>query len=126
MERLLGYAELAEATTAWSYAMEKKQVPDGPNTRQHLHLIGRLRKAMKWADHFTQLCAVKGDSRTSLQAAACASYMRGSLLLEREQNWESALMNFKSARAVYDKLGKYGDDGRLKAVANEVINRSNA
>eukprot|EP01018_Ginkgo_biloba_P038912 Gb_15519 [translate_table: standard] len=109
------------AERAWSYAMEKKQVPDGPNTRQHLHLIGRLRKVVKWADHFTQLCVAKGDSRTSLEAAACASHMRGSLLLEREQNWEIALMNFKSARAVYDELGKYGDDGRLKVEANEVF-----
>lgn len=48
--------------------MEKKQVPDGPSARQRQHLIGRLKKAVKWADHFSQLCMAKGDSRTSLEA----------------------------------------------------------
>lgn len=105
------------AERAWSNAMEKKQVPDGPNSRQRLYLIGRLKKAVKWADHFAHLCAAKGDSRTSLEAAAYASFMRGSLLVEWEKNWETALLNFKSARAVYDELGKYGD------VENQVLCR---
>lgn len=48
--------------------MEKRQLPDGPNGRQRIYLIGRLRKAVKWATLFAQLCAIKGDSRTSLEA----------------------------------------------------------
>ena len=48
--------------------MEKRQLPDGPNARQHRYLIGRLRKAVKWATFFAELCAMKGDSRTSLEA----------------------------------------------------------
>lgn len=48
--------------------MEKRQLPDGPNARQRIYLIGRLRKAVKWADLFSHLCSVKGDSRTSLEA----------------------------------------------------------
>lgn len=94
---------------AWSHAMEKRQLPDGPNRRQRIYLIGRLRKAVKWATSFAQLCAAKGDSRTSLEAEAYASYMRGNLLFELDQNWDTALRNFKSARAVYEELGKYGD-----------------
>lgn len=89
--------------------MEKRQLPDGPNSRQRIYLLGRLRKAVKWATHFAQLCAVKGDSRTSLEAEAYASYMKGTLLFEQEQNWEIALTNFKNARAVYEELGKYGN-----------------
>lgn len=53
--------------------MEKRQLPDGPSARQRIYLIGRLRKAAKWADLFSRLCAVKGDSRTSLEAEVCAS-----------------------------------------------------
>lgn len=94
---------------AWSHAMEKRQLPDGPNGRQRIYLIGRLRKAVKWATLFAQLCALKGDSRTSLEAEAYASYMKGNLLFEQDQNWDMALRNFKSARAVYEELGKYGD-----------------
>lgn len=48
--------------------MEKRQLPDGPNARQRIYLIGRLRKAVKWATLFSQLCAIKGDSKTSLEA----------------------------------------------------------
>ncbi|XP_042429579.1 signal recognition particle subunit SRP68-like [Zingiber officinale] len=105
------------AERAWSYAMEKKQLPDGPNSRQRIHLLGRLRKAVKWATLFSQLCAVKGDSRTSLEAEAYASYMKGSLLFEQDHNWQTALMNFKNARAVYEELGKYG------TIENQVLCR---
>lgn len=97
--------------------MEKRQLPDGPNARQRIYLLGRLRKAVKWATLFSQLCAVKGDSRTSLEAEAYASYMKGTLLFEQEQNWEIALTNFKNARAVYEELGKYGN------IENQVLCR---
>ncbi|KAF5177744.1 Signal recognition particle subunit srp68 [Thalictrum thalictroides] len=100
---------LYTAERAWSHAMEKRQLPDGPNARQRIYLIGRLRKAVKWATLFAQLCATKGDSRTSLEAEAYASYMKGSLLFELDKNWDIALLNFKNARAVYEALGKNGD-----------------
>jgi len=51
--------------------MEKRQLPNGPNASQRIYLIGRLRKAVKWATLFSQLCAVKADSRTSLEAEVC-------------------------------------------------------
>lgn len=54
--------------------MEKRQLPDGPNARQRIYLIGRLRKAVKWADLFSHLCSVKGDSRTSLEAEVCLQF----------------------------------------------------
>lgn len=100
---------LYTAERAWSHAMEKKQLPDGPNARQRIYLIGRLRKAVKWATLFSELCAIKGDSRTSLEAEAYASYMKGNLLFEQDQNLDIALKSFKSARVVYEELGKYGD-----------------
>ncbi|XP_010457985.1 PREDICTED: signal recognition particle subunit SRP68 [Camelina sativa] len=97
------------AERAWSHAMEKRQLPDGPNARQRIYLIGRLRKAVKWASLFSSLCSIKTDSRTSLEAEAYASYMKGTLLFEQDQNWETGLACFKNARAVYEELGKYGD-----------------
>ncbi|CAH1419490.1 unnamed protein product [Lactuca virosa] len=100
---------LYTAERAWSHAMEKRQLPDGPNARQRSYLIGRLRKAVKWATLFAELCSIKGDSRTSLEAEAYASYMKGNLLFEQDQNWDIALKSFKSARVVYEELGKYGD-----------------
>jgi signal recognition particle subunit SRP68 len=35
--------------------------------------------------------------------------MKGTLLFEQDQNWETGLACFKNARAVYEELGKYGD-----------------
>lgn len=57
--------------------MEKRQSPDGPNACQRIYLLGRLRKAVKWATLFCQLCAVKGDSRTSLEAEVCYPLIHG-------------------------------------------------
>ena len=53
--------------------MEKKTLPDKPNAHQRIYLIGRLRKAVKWASLFQELCSTKGDSRTSLEAEVCFS-----------------------------------------------------
>ncbi|XP_078179761.1 signal recognition particle-related / SRP-like protein [Carex rostrata] len=105
------------AERAWSHAMEKRQLPDGPNGKQRIYLLGRLRKAVKWATLFTQLCSVRGDPRTSLEAEAYASYMKGTLLFEQDKNWQTALVNFKNARAVYEELGKYG------TIENQVLCR---
>lgn len=52
--------------------MEKRQLGERPNGRQRIYLMGRLRKAGKWATLFSQLCAIKGDSRTSLEAEVCS------------------------------------------------------
>lgn len=62
---------LYSAERSWSHAMEKRQLPNGPNASQRIYLIGRLRKAVKWATLFSQLCAIKADSRTSLEAEVC-------------------------------------------------------
>ncbi|CAM6030711.1 unnamed protein product [Sphagnum balticum] len=105
------------AERAWSYAMEIKQAPQGASARAHMHLIRRLSKAAQWGDLFSRLCSEKADPPTALEAAAYAAHMRGNLLLEREDDWETALRKFKSARAVYEELGKYGD------VENQVLCR---
>ena len=57
------------AERAWSHAMEKKTA--GPNAPQRIYMLGRFRKAVKWAALFSQLCSIKGDSRTSLEAEVC-------------------------------------------------------
>ncbi|EHA8586557.1 hypothetical protein COCNU_scaffold000525G000050 [Cocos nucifera] len=64
---------------------------------------------------FASLDLVKDFSMTSDPVKAYASYMKGTLLFEQDKNWETALMNFKNARAVYEELGKYGD------VENQVL-----
>ncbi|KAL2649483.1 hypothetical protein R1flu_017611 [Riccia fluitans] len=108
---------LYSSERAWSYAMEIKSSGAGANARQQAHLIRRLTKAAKWADLLNRLCSEKADSRTGLEALAYAEQMRGNLLLERGTDWETALKKFKSARKIYDELGKFGD------VENQVMCR---
>jgi signal recognition particle subunit SRP68 len=61
------------AERAWSHAMEKKTA--GPNAKQRIYMLGRFRKAVKWATLFSQLCSARGDSRTSLEAEVCTYYL---------------------------------------------------
>lgn len=105
------------AERAWSYAMAVKQTPNGPNAQQRFHLIGRLSKAVKWAESFSNACAEKAHPRTAYEAKAYAAYMKGSYLVEREQQWDVARRNFESARVIYLELGKYG------SVENQVLCR---
>eukprot|EP00244_Chara_vulgaris_P012339 TRINITY_DN6437_c2_g1_i2.p1 TRINITY_DN6437_c2_g1~~TRINITY_DN6437_c2_g1_i2.p1 ORF type:complete len:566 (-),score=137.77 TRINITY_DN6437_c2_g1_i2:58-1656(-) len=88
--------------------MELKQLPGGPSSRQRFHLIRRLTKAARWGDILASLCAEKADSRTALEAEAYASWMWGNVKLEREDDWEGALVKFLRARTVYEQLGKVG------------------
>jgi signal recognition particle subunit SRP68 len=67
------------AERAWSHAMEKKTA--GPNAKQRIYMLGRFRKAVKWATLFSQLCSARGDSRTSLEAEVCTYYLFFDLLL---------------------------------------------
>lgn len=78
--------------------MEKKTA--GTNAQQRIYMLGRFRKAVKWASLFSQLCSVKGDSRTSLEAEAYASYMKGALFFEQDKNIDAAMINFKNTRFV--------------------------
>ncbi|CAN1287138.1 Protein PAT1 homolog [Linum perenne] len=83
MQHGLRHGDYTRYQRAWSHAMEKRQLSDGPNARRRIYLISRLRKAVKWANQFSRLCAAKGDSKTSLEAEAYASYMNGTLLFEQ-------------------------------------------
>eukprot|EP00899_Mesostigma_viride_P007214 jgi/Mesvir1/16494/Mv10047-RA.2 len=105
------HVPLVNAERAWSHAMELKASAAGGALApaKRAHLLRKLSKAAMWADLFAKLCATRSDSRTALEAEAYASWMRGSLQLEREDDWEGALSKFVRARAVYEKLGNVGD-----------------
>lgn len=48
--------------------MAIKQTTNGPNAQQRFRLIGRLSKAVKWADLFSRACAEKADPKTAYEA----------------------------------------------------------
>ncbi|CAI5987422.1 unnamed protein product [Closterium sp. NIES-65] len=109
---------LFSAERAWAYAMELKQAISEAGSaaaaqaafaRKRAHLLRRLARAARWADGFSRLCAARADSKTALEAEAYASYMWGTVLMERETDFDAALQKFSRARTVYEQLGRVGD-----------------
>jgi len=93
------------AERAWAHAMLLKQEnhEEGEAPRRRLHLLRRLRKAAHWADQLKEQCSQKADDRTVLEAEAYAAWMRGNLLLEKE-DWRDAFVHFSRADDIYARL----------------------
>ncbi|KAJ0402520.1 hypothetical protein ATCC90586_002690 [Pythium insidiosum] len=112
--RLL-YLPLYSAERAWSYAMqlkeddnaEKLEHGEDANSRIKFHLAGRLRKAAEWSQRLAEICAVKADARTSLEAEAYAAFMSGNYAFHREEH-DRALDKFATARRIYADLSQVG------------------
>lgn len=87
------------AERAWAYAMHlKKENEKELSLPRRRHLIRRLRKAQAWAQQLLELCRESCDARSQLEADAYAAWLGGSLLLEQEKDWETALAKFKRAK----------------------------
>ncbi|KAG2522513.1 hypothetical protein BBO99_00004828 [Phytophthora kernoviae] len=114
-ENRLLYLPLYNAERAWGYAMQlkeddnldKSENGDDANSRIKFHLNGRLRKAADWSQRLAEICAVRADARTSLEAEAYAAYMAGNLAFHREEH-VAALDKFNTARRIYSDLSQVG------------------
>lgn len=62
--------------------------------------VRRLAKARRHADVLASLAAARADSRTALEAAAYAANMTGTWLMEKENDWGSALKELSRAQCV--------------------------
>lgn len=94
------------AERAWSYGVQLKSDNATANTwqpRWRLHSIRRFSKAVKWADFLENACKRHGDQRTQREAEAYASFMSGTLLLEKEE-WAEALAKLQKCRKVCEHL----------------------
>ncbi|KAI7837680.1 hypothetical protein COHA_008473 [Chlorella ohadii] len=100
---------LVQAERAWAYAMDLKgQLEQQMEAQKRQHLIRRLAKAVRHAAELVQLTAARCDARTQLEAEAYSLWMAGSLLLEKESDWEGALARFLRARKLFEELSKVG------------------
>eukprot|EP00887_Chlorella_sp_A99_P002852 scaffold6.g2852.t1 len=112
---------LVQAERAWAHAMELKNqarhyrlssgvahVEQEMEPQKRHHLISLLSKAAAHAAELVRLASQRCDARTQLEAEAYSSWMAGSMLLEKESDWEQALARFVRARRLFEELAKVG------------------
>lgn len=98
------------AERAWAHAMDlKNQIEQSMEPMKRHYLLRRLSKAVTHSAHLVKLTAERCDARSSLEAEAYSAWMGGTLLLEKETDWEGALAQFLRARALLEELFKVGD-----------------
>ncbi len=109
---------LMNAERCWAHhldlAREQEQQKDS-NSRIRFHALKRLKKAAHWARQLAQLCDVRADERTRIEATAYSSWMAG-LLAREKLAWREATDAFFVAQTIFSKLAQVGDAER-RAVA---------
>jgi hypothetical protein len=76
----------------------KSQLEQKVVTQKRQHLIRRLSKAATHAAELVALTSQRCDTRTQVEAEAYSLWMAGSVLLEKESDWEGALARFLKSR----------------------------
>ncbi|CAF0795053.1 unnamed protein product [Brachionus calyciflorus] len=105
---------LFQAERAWAYAMQLKQ-ESNTEPRKKFHLLNRLRKAIKHADHLEMLSrSAKCDARSKLEAQGYQALIKGQFNFEM-QKWKESLAQFILAKSIYEKLSLAlkGDDSQV-------------
>ncbi|KAI1172596.1 hypothetical protein F4777DRAFT_496091 [Nemania sp. FL0916] len=127
---------LLTAERAWAHAMRLKAVhvadAKGLNGRARSHVISRLDKGARTAEH---LAAVLADANTAntaddakqntdaLEARAYAAMVRGAADFER-QSWDGCLRSYSTARIIYTALTASLRADVVKDLLSETIDPS--
>ena len=91
---------LISAERAWSLAKEVESQPpskEGSTAYRHQHQIRRFAKAAQWAAELARLAAVRGNSRTHLEAEAYAAGLAGLALQQKGHELGAAVSKFQRA-----------------------------
>lgn len=87
----------------------KNQIEQNMQPSKRHHFIRRLAKATQHADLLVRLTADRCDARSNLEAEAYSAWLSGTLLLEKETEWETALAHFIKSQQLLEELFKLGD-----------------
>lgn len=87
---------LTQSERCWSYAMQLRD-ESKPKERPRVHMRRKLHKAAQYAKQLEDICNLKGDQRTILEAEAYSSWMNGTYLLEME-SWSQSLVELTKSR----------------------------
>ncbi|KAI8629544.1 hypothetical protein F5Y19DRAFT_85524 [Xylariaceae sp. FL1651] len=122
---------LLTAERAWAHAMRLKAVHSadtkGITGRTRSHIISRLDKGARTAEHLVQILSDTSTSGASdtdvLEARAYASMMRGAADFE-SRNWEDCLRSYSTARIIYSALMASVNGDLVKDLLSETIDPS--
>jgi len=104
------HVPLVQAERAWAHAMDlKNQIEQDMETKKRHQLIRRLSKAVAHTGELVQLTSSRCDARSNLEAEAYSAWMAGTLLLEKETDWEGALTSFLRSKQLLEGLFQVGD-----------------
>jgi signal recognition particle subunit SRP68 len=87
----------------------KNQIEQEMETQKRHQLIRRLSKAVAHTGDLVQLTSARCDARSNLEAEAYSAWMAGTLLLEKETDWEGALTAFLRSKQLLEGLFQVGD-----------------
>lgn len=79
----------------------KKEIEKSMSLPKRNHLIRRLDKARIWSSELSRIAVECCDVQGRLEAEAYATWLHGSMLLEKESDWTLALAKFTRARSVW-------------------------
>ena len=90
--------------------MELKQVsPDSKNFQNiKFNVNKKLKKAVEWANKFSQICDSLAVKKTSLEAAAQKAFLEGLLFIEK-QNFAEALEQLMISKKIMLDLKEIAD-----------------
>jgi hypothetical protein len=113
---------LFNSERAWAQAMEIQQ-EEGTgekNADSHSHLLSRLRKAAKWAVLLQDLCLVRCDARSGLEAEAYCAWIKSSLSLVTS-DWQGGLEHLGRCSAIYSQLKEVAAHRRRELFAARLL-----
>ncbi|KAI0478898.1 hypothetical protein GGR56DRAFT_632449 [Xylariaceae sp. FL0804] len=122
---------LLTAERAWAHAMRLKSAhsadAQGITGRARSHIISRLDKAARTAEHIVELLSATSATGASdvdiLEAQAYAAMIRGATDFEK-QSWEPCLMSYSTARIIYNALATRMKGDTFKDLLSETIDPS--
>lgn len=122
---------LLTSERAWAQAMSIKSAhtasKKGIRGRTRSHVVSRLEKAARTAEHLAQLLFDSSVSRATtddiLQARAYASMIRGAMQFEK-QVWEACLRSYAVSRILYSALATATKGDIFRDLLSETIDPS--
>ncbi|KAI8960712.1 Cupredoxin [Daldinia sp. FL1419] len=125
------HLQLLTAERAWAHAMRFKAVHStdtkGITGRTRSHIISRLDKGARSAEHLVQILSESSTTGASdtdiLEARAYASMIRGATQFEK-QSWEPCLQSYATARIIYTALSTSMKGDTFKDLLSDTIDPS--